>query len=129
MKLCMVLSLHFWCKPVAIVLLNGDETKVYLKPEAIIKERQICQTFQLNSAHLEFILQPPQEPFWFRSQALTIKANARTRDDEAQTALKSQSHSALNAFILFVSNLIGFLPCEHLVIGFRTVLRKIVEYS
>jgi len=35
---------------------NRDETELYLKPGAIIKERQICQTFQLNSAHDQLIL-------------------------------------------------------------------------
>lgn len=53
---------------------NRNETELYLKPGAIIKERQICQTFQLNSAHDEFILHKEkkraydnrQEPCWFR---------------------------------------------------------------
>jgi len=37
---------------------NRDKTELYLKPGAIIKKRQICQAFQLNSAHDQFILPP-----------------------------------------------------------------------
>jgi len=78
------------------------KTELYLKPGAIVKERQICQAFQLNSAHDLFIRCMQHVAWivedqithaasaailvswWFRSQATTRKSKAprKVRKDE-----------------------------------------------